>query len=134
MRKLFLIAGMALLLMPMIAWQARAAQLIMFDDEACPWCLRFKEEVLPIYAKTEEGRQAPIRIVDAAEIPQELDYLEPVVYTPTFVLLDDEGHVIGRIEGYPGYDFFWLRLGELLKKMKKHEAEKKRQKSMSNSG
>jgi len=133
MRKLFLFAWMALLL-PLLAGEARAAQLVMFDDEACLWCLRFKKEVLPIYAKTEEGRQAPIRIVDAAEIPKELEHLEPVVYTPTFVLIDGEGHVIGRIEGYPGYDFFWLRLGELLEKLNKHEAEEKREKPASNSG
>ena len=133
MRKLFLLAWLVVLL-PLLAWEARAAQLVMFDDEACPWCLRFKEEVLPIYAKTEEGKQAPIRIVDAAEIPKELEHLEPVVYTPTFVLLDDEGHVIGRIEGYPGYDFFWLRLGELLKKLNRHETEKKRGKGVANSG
>ena len=113
-----------LLILPFAASGALAAQLIMFDDEACPWCLRFKEEVLPVYAKTEEGKAAPIRIIDAAEVPKELEHLEPIIYTPTFVLIDDEGHVIGRIEGYPGYDFFWLRLRELLEKLKEHEATK----------
>ena len=126
MKKVILTAWMALMLLalPFAAPTALAAQLIMFDDEACPWCLRFKEEVLPIYPKTEEGKAAPIRIIDAAEVPEELEHLEPIVYTPTFVLIDDEGHVIGRIEGYPGYDFFWLRLGELLEKLKEHETMK----------
>ena len=125
-RKLLLVAWMVLLLpvLPFAMRGAPAAQLIMFDDEACVWCLRFKKEVLPVYPKTKEGRAAPIRIIDAAEVPKELEHLEPIVYTPTFVLIDDEGHVIGRIEGYPGYDFFWLRLGELLGKLKEHEARK----------
>ncbi len=104
--------------------RAMAAELVMFDDEACPWCIRFKEEVGRIYANTPEGKAAPLKIIDAAEVPKEYEHLEPIIYTPTFVLLDDEKHIIGRIEGYPGYDFFWLRLGKLLEKLKEHKARK----------
>ena len=114
----------AMLLVALTPHRVAAAQLIMFDDEACPWCIRFKKEVLPVYPKTDEGKMAPIRIVDAAEVPKELEHLEPVVYTPTFVLIDDEKHVIGRIEGYPGYDFFWFRLGKLLDRLKEHKSTK----------
>ena len=122
----------ALLLATLAPRPILAAQLIMFDDEACPWCIRFKEEVLPVYPKTDEGKAAPIRIVDAAEVPKELEHLEPIVYTPTFVLIDDEAHVIGRIEGYPGYEFFWTRLEELLDKLKEHEARKAAGKNTAN--
>ena len=37
----------------------------------------------------------------------------PVRFTPTFVLVDGDRE-IGRIEGYPGEDFFWGRLERLM--------------------
>lgn len=37
----------------------------------------------------------------------------PVIYTPTFVLVEHDSE-IGRIEGYPGEDFFWSLLERLL--------------------
>ncbi len=36
-----------------------------------------------------------------------------MLFTPTFVLFDD-GREIGRIEGYPGEDFFWGLLQNLV--------------------
>jgi hypothetical protein len=39
----------------------------------------------------------------------------PVTMAPTFVLVDN-GREVGRIVGYPGADFFYGLLGELLKK------------------
>ena len=38
-----------------------------------------------------------------------------VVYTPTFLLMSDSRE-IGRIEGYPGEDFFWALLNQILDK------------------
>jgi hypothetical protein len=38
-------------------------------------------------------------------------------------LLDDNGKEAGRIEGYPGEDFFWLQLSDLLKKLPGKKAE-----------
>jgi len=42
--------------------------------------------------------------------------LRGVMYTPTFVLLNN-GREIGRITGYPGEDHFWGLLEELIVKM-----------------
>ncbi len=42
-------------------------------------------------------------------------------YIPTFVLID-EGKEVGRIEGYPGEDFFWGMLGKLLEKLPKSDS------------
>ena len=36
-----------------------------------------------------------------------------VLYTPTFILVEG-GQEIGRIEGYPGEDFFWGLLKMML--------------------
>ena len=40
-------------------------------------------------------------------------FATPVVLTPTFVLMED-GAEAGRIEGYPGEDFFWGLLGQMI--------------------
>ncbi|MBL3206218.1 thioredoxin family protein, partial [Klebsiella pneumoniae] len=37
-------------------------------------------------------------------------------YTPTFILVDG-GREIGRIEGYPGADFFWGLLERLAQRL-----------------
>ncbi len=100
-------------------------RLLMFEDEACPWCERFKEEILPYYHKTEEGRRVPLRMVDVHEpLPPDLKHIRRVVYTPTFVLMDAQGHEVGRIEGYPGEEFFWFRLEKLLRKLDEHKEAK----------
>ena len=43
-------------------------------------------------------------------------FATPVVLTPTFVLMED-GAEAGRIEGYPGEDFFWGLLGQMIGKV-----------------
>ena len=91
-----------------------AAELVMFEQESCPWCQAWDEEVGVIYHKTDEGRRAPLRRVDFdGRRPADLAQIGPIVYSPTFVLLD-QGREVGRIAGYPGEDHFWGLLGELL--------------------
>lgn len=91
-----------------------AQELVMFDQIGCYWCARWDAEIGPIYPKTDEGRRAPLRRMDIrAERPAEWQDLDRVSFTPTFVLMQD-GREIGRIEGYPGEDFFWGLLGRML--------------------
>lgn len=93
---------------------AAAAELVMFERRTCPWCRAWLREIGPVYPKTEEGRRAPLRRVDLdEERPADLEHLGRVVFTPTFVLLED-GRELGRIVGYPGEDFFWGMLADLL--------------------
>ena len=124
MRKILLALWTALLVLaaPLGAHDARAAQLVMFEEEGCPWCAAFRREVLPIYGNTKEGRIAPLRRVDIMKArPDDLKHVKGIIYSPTFVLLDDEGREVGRIEGYPGFDTFWERLDVLLQKLKKRK-------------
>lgn len=122
MRKLLLGMWMvfALLTTPLLTTLASAAQLVMFEERGCPWCAAFRREVLPIYDKTDEAKVAPLRRVDVMQPrPDDLKHIRGIVYSPTFVLLDDDGREVGRIEGYPGFDTFWERLDMLLQKLKK---------------
>ncbi len=96
---------------------ARAAELIMLEQPGCSWCERWREEIGIAYPKTEEGRLAPIRFVDITEPwPEDLDGVAHERLTPTFVLVE-EGVEVARLRGYPGEDFFWPMLGQMLEKL-----------------
>ncbi|MDQ7069815.1 MAG: thioredoxin family protein [Rhodobacterales bacterium] len=92
----------------------RAAELIMVEQDGCVYCVAWKDKIGPIYPKTPEGRFAPLRMVDIHDgPPQGITYARPVTFTPTFILIENNQE-IGRIEGYPGEDFFWWMLEKLL--------------------
>lgn len=94
--------GLALWAVP-----ARAAELIMFERAACPWCEAFDREIAPIYPKTASGKLAPLRRVDIyGKLPADLAFVQVERITPVFVLVD-QGRELGRIRGYPGEDHFW---------------------------
>lgn len=115
-RLLFLVLGLAALALP-AAPPAAGAELVMFEAAGCPFCARWNREIAPIYPKTEEGKRAPLRRVDIAQPrPADLAAIANVVYTPTFVLIDD-GREIGRIVGYGGDEIFWSLLTELVAKL-----------------
>lgn len=97
-----LLIGLALAAQP-----ARAAELIMFERAACPWCEAFDREIAPIYPKTASGKRAPLRRVDIyGKLPADLAFVQVERITPVFVLVDN-GRELGRIRGYPGEDHFW---------------------------
>ncbi|NJL07932.1 MAG: thioredoxin family protein [Methylacidiphilales bacterium] len=96
------------------AGPAAAADLVYVRDPGCSYCRAFDAEIGPVYDKTPEGRQARLRPVEMRS--HDLDAIrlvQPIRYTPTFVLVAD-GAEVGRIEGYPGEEFFWVRLAKLL--------------------
>lgn len=96
---------------------ARAAELVMFEEAGCGWCKRWNEEIGVVYHRTREGRMAPLRRVDVHDRrPADLAHIRFVNFTPTFVLVEN-GREYGRILGYPGEDFFWPLLNEILAKL-----------------
>lgn len=116
MTRLRIILFFCVLLLPP-AKTAHAAELVMAEQAACGWCEAWDEEIGGIYHKTPEGRIAPLRRVAIHEpLPADLAFIEGLVYTPTFVLVEG-GREIGRINGYAGQDFFWGLLRELLEKL-----------------
>jgi len=98
---------------------ARAAELLILVQPGCAWCARFDREIAPAYGRTDEGRRAPLRRVDVTQPwPEDLQAVTPDRLTPTFVLLDDNGVERGRLRGYPGDNFFWPLLSEMLAGLK----------------
>lgn len=106
-----------------MAMASFGAELIMVREAGCPWCAQWDREIAPIYPRTPESRSAPLRNVylhasDAAGV----EFQGAVTFTPTFVLVES-GREVGRIEGYPGEDFFWALLAELLGRLTKSGKE-----------
>ena len=98
-----------------LAWLPLSSQaetyLLMAEEHGCLWCERWNEEISHIYPKTAEGRTAPLVRYDLhRETPENVAFARRVHFTPTFILVED-GQEVGRIEGYPGEDFFWGLLG-----------------------
>lgn len=93
-----------------------AAELLMVEQPGCSWCRRWHDEIGPGYAKTAEGKVAPLRRADLRALPPDISFKAAVTATPTFVLVHD-GMEIGRLTGYPGAEFFYGMLAPLLGKL-----------------
>lgn len=115
LRSAFLAAAVALGALGATAAPALAKmQLLMFQQDGCPWCARWNAQIGPVYPKTAEGKEAPLTRLDIhAPLPAGIALARLPQFTPTFVLVRD-GREIGRIEGYPGADFFWGLLDQML--------------------
>ena len=88
--------------------------LLMVEQMGCVYCERWDREIAPAYPLTDEGAAAPLRRIDLRDpVPEDVSLERRAAFTPTFVLLDD-GVEVGRIEGYPGEDFFWPLLAALI--------------------
>ena len=98
----------------MLAIPAAATELVMVEQTGCEWCARWDAEIAPAYPKTTEGKFAPLRRVDLRAMPTDLTLSRRVSFTPTFLIVENNQE-IARLEGYPGEDFFWPLLGNLLK-------------------
>ena len=108
------LAGFALLCS---VFTARAAELVMFERAGCVWCRKWDREVGTIYSKSPEGQRVPLRRASLDQpLPAELRLNPPVLYSPTFVLMD-AGREVGRITGYQGDEAFWGLLTDMLKRM-----------------
>ena len=88
--------------------------LVMAEEDGCIWCERWNADVGGEYPITAEGKAAPLRRIDIhSETPEGMSFAKRLTYTPTFVLMRD-GQELSRLEGYPGEDFFWPLLQQML--------------------
>lgn len=114
-------AVLVCVLMIITVLPAKAAELIMIEQVGCHWCAVWNRDVGIVYAKTKEGKRAPLRRLDLNDkIPEDLSSIRIERFTPTFILVEGNRE-IGRIRGYPGEDFFWGLLGQMLEKLPPQE-------------
>lgn len=109
------LAGMAARIAPdRIDWQAEPLRLLMVEAKGCLYCAAWEREIGPGFAGSAEGRAAPLLVVDIdGPWPDGLALARRPTITPTFVLLRD-GAELSRLEGYPGDQFFYPLLAEML--------------------
>ena len=86
-------------------------RLIMVEAQGCRFCAQWHADIGPAYANSLEGKFAPLVRVGRDAV--ELQGLAPVTYTPTFIVMRGAKET-GRIAGYPGKDYFWDELREVL--------------------
>lgn len=112
-KSVFLVASLGMAALPHAA--LADMRLMMVEQAGCAYCAAWHADIGPEYPKTDEGRTAPLLRQDLrADLPSGVTLSAPPVFTPTFILLKD-GIETARIEGYPGEDFFWPLLGDMLK-------------------
>lgn len=99
-----------------------ATELVMVQEPGCVWCERWNSEIAPAYPKTAEGIFAPLRRVDIDALPADFHPARRVNFTPTFLLIVS-GVEVARLEGYPGEDFFWPLLEQMLAKHTDYRGE-----------
>lgn len=90
--------------------------LVMVEQDGCIYCRRWHAEVGDIYPVTEFAARAPLRIVDLRDMPEDLTLTSRVVFTPTFLLVED-GQEIARAEGYTGDEIFWMQMELLARRL-----------------
>ena len=88
--KLAVIASLLLSAIPGLS----AAELVMLEQDGCHWCEQWHEEIGQVYPKTRESKIAPLRKVNI-----------------------DNGKEVARLRGYPGDNFFWPLLEDMLRKL-----------------
>jgi hypothetical protein len=107
------LAALLLSLATLLPFSAAAdTYLLMAEEDGCFWCKRWNTEIGHIYPKTKEGKTAPLKRYDVHRDKPKAKLAQRVSFVPTFILVHN-GAEVGRIEGYPGEDFFWGVLNEM---------------------
>lgn len=95
----------------------------MVERPGCVWCAAWDREIAPANPNAPEGEAAPLMRLRLGEpLPPGVTFDAPVRFTPTFVLLVD-GAEVGRIEGYPGDEFFWATIARLIEEAPPSQSE-----------
>jgi hypothetical protein len=109
-----LLKALMILVLPLVPLAAKAdTYLLMAEEVGCYWCAKWDSEIAHIYPKTEEGRAAPLRRYDLHSDKPDVTFSSKVRFTPTFILVH-QGAEVGRIEGFPGEEFFWGLLNMMM--------------------
>lgn len=95
-------------------WQAQPLRLMFVERAGCIYCARWDAEIGPGFARSDEGRAAPLLRVDIdGPWPDGIVLDSRPAITPTFILLQ-RGIELGRVEGYVGADYFYPVLIDMM--------------------
>lgn len=95
-------------------------RLLMIEQAGCAYCVAFNRDIAPIYAKTEQGQAAPLFHADLRkDLPKGVSLASRPFVTPTFILIGPDGQEISRMTGFPGEDFFWPYIAQMIEDAQK---------------
>ncbi|MDB6176835.1 twin-arginine translocation signal domain-containing protein [Paracoccus sp. Z330] len=97
-----------------IDWDAAPVRLMMVEAKGCIYCAAWNREIGPGYPASAEGRAAPLLRLDIdGAWPNGIALERRPTITPTFILLR-RGAELARIEGYPGDQFFYPVIAQMM--------------------
>ena len=89
-------------------------RLVMFTSKDCPVCQAWEREVGSVYKKSHYQVALPLtRVNFSAGISDLMSLQEPIIGTPTFVILRN-GEEEGRILGFNDTEIFWWELSSFV--------------------
>ena len=107
-----LAGALVLLALPAAAQELR---LLMIEQVGCAVCAAFNRDVAPGYALSPAGASAPLVHAQLrGPLPEGVVLASRPYVTPTFILIGADGHEISRMTGFPGEDFFWPFIDEMI--------------------
>jgi hypothetical protein len=90
-------------------------RLLMIEQAGCAYCVAFNRDIAPIYAKPPQGAAAPLFHADLRkDMPDGITLASRPFVTPTFILIGPDGTEISRMTGFPGEDFFWPYIAQMI--------------------
>lgn len=94
---------------------AQDLRLLMVEQVGCYVCQAFNRDVAPAYRASSEGTRAPLVHTDLrGPLPEDVELVSRPYVTPTFVLVGPDGQELSRLIGFPGEDFFWPYINEMI--------------------
>lgn len=94
---------------------AQEFRLLLIEQVGCYVCTAFNRDVAPGYAASPEGQIAPLVHADLrGPLPEGVTLTSRPFVTPTFILLNAQGQEVDRLIGFPGEDFFWPYVAEMI--------------------
>lgn len=99
-------------------------RLLMIEQAGCYVCAAFNRDIAPVYDVSPEGAKAPLIRADLrGPLPEGVTLNARPFVTPTFILLNAAGQETGRLLGFPGEDFFWPFVNEMIDQAQKHSQQ-----------
>lgn len=94
---------------------AQELRLLMIEQAGCYYCRVFNRDIAPVYENSKEGQTAPlIHAQLRGPLPDGITLSSTPFVTPTFILIGPDGAEIERLTGFPGEDFFWPYVGDMI--------------------
>lgn len=98
--------------MPVAAQEFR---LLMIEQAGCYYCRIFNRDIAPAYKLSDIGQEAPLFHADLrSSAPEGITLSSQPFVTPTFILIGPDGQELERLTGFPGEDFFWPYIRDMI--------------------